>query len=57
MRLGPRPAGSPASRRLAEQLRKALPHGEFQEVPGGLRNVVGFVPGRDPSRTVVLGAH
>ena len=26
-------------------------------MPGGLRNVVGFVPGRDPSRTVVVGAH
>jgi hypothetical protein len=57
VRLGPRPAGSPASRRLAEQLRKALPRGAFEEVPGGLRNVVGFVRGRDPSRLVVLGAH
>ena len=57
VRLGPRPAGSPASRRLGEQLRTALPQGEFQKVPGGLRNVVGFVPGRDPSRLVVLGAH
>jgi glutaminyl-peptide cyclotransferase len=57
VRLGPRPAGSPASRRLAEQLRTALPRGAFEEVPGGLRNVVGFVPGRDPSRLVVLGAH
>jgi glutaminyl-peptide cyclotransferase len=55
--LGPRPAGSPASRRLAEQLRKALPRGAFEDVPGGLRNVVGFVRGRDPSRLVVLGAH
>ena len=55
--LGPRPAGSPASRQLAEQLRRALPRGAFEEVPGGLRNVVGLVPGRDPSRLVVLGAH
>lgn len=54
---GPRPAGSPASRALAERLRRALPRGAFQEVPGGLRNVVGFVRGRDPSRFVVVGAH
>src|SRR4051794_33273096 len=54
---GPRPAGSPASRRLAERLRTLLPNGRFQPVPGGLRNVVGTVPGRDPSRTVVVGAH
>ncbi|HEU0304836.1 MAG TPA: M28 family metallopeptidase [Gaiellaceae bacterium] len=55
--LGPRPAGSPASRKLARELKAALPRGAFQAVPGGLRNVVGFVPGRDPSRTVVVGAH
>jgi peptidase M28-like protein len=57
VRLGPRPAGSPASRKLAQELKAALPRGTFQSVPGGLRNVVGFVPGRDPSRTVVVGAH
>ena len=57
VRLGPRPAGSPASRKLAAQLKAELPNGRFQAVPGGLRNVVGFVPGRDPSRTVVVGAH
>jgi len=55
--LGPRPAGSPASRRLAERLRRALPRGRFQAVPGGLRNVVGTVPGRDPARKVILAAH
>ncbi len=55
--LGPRPAGSPASRRLAERIRRALPGGRFQAVPGGLRNVVGRVPGRDRRRTVVIGAH
>lgn len=55
--LGPRPAGSPASRRLAGLLRAALPDGAFQPVPGGLRNVVGYVPGRDPARFVVVGAH
>ena len=57
VRLGPRPAGSPASRKLAAQLKTELPMGRFQAVPGGLRNVIGFVPGRDPSRTVVVGAH
>ena len=55
--LGPRPAGSPASRRLAERIRRALPRGRFQAVPGGLRNVVGRIPGRDRRRTVVIGAH
>jgi hypothetical protein len=54
---GPRPAGSRASRRLAERLRAALPGGRFQPVPGGLRNVIGSVPGRDPKRVLVVGAH
>jgi hypothetical protein len=55
--LGPRPAGSRASRRLGAQIRRALPRGRYQAVPGGLRNVVGVTPGRDPSRRVVVGAH
>jgi peptidase M28-like protein len=54
---GPRPAGSRQSRKLAERLRTLLPNGSFQPVPGGLRNVVGTVPGRDPRRFVVVGAH
>jgi glutaminyl-peptide cyclotransferase len=54
---GPRPAGSKASRRLAERLRAELPDGRFQSVPHGLRNVIGVVPGRDPKRTVIVGAH
>ncbi|HEX8855927.1 MAG TPA: M28 family metallopeptidase [Thermoleophilaceae bacterium] len=54
---GPRPAGSESSRRLAETLRRKLPHGRFQAVPGGLRNVIGSVPGKDPHRIVVVGAH
>jgi glutaminyl-peptide cyclotransferase len=54
---GPRPAGSPASRKLAERLRDALPGGHFQAVPRGLRNVIGQVPGRDPKRVIVVGAH
>jgi hypothetical protein len=57
VRFGPRPAGSRASRRLAAELREALPRGSYQGVPGGLRNVVGQVRGTDPSRTVVVGAH
>ena len=57
VKLGPRPAGSPASRKLAGQLKAALPRGSYQIVPGGLRNVVGFVRGRDPKRYVVVAAH
>jgi glutaminyl-peptide cyclotransferase len=55
--LGPRPAGSPASRRLAALLKRSVPNGRYQEVPGRLRNVVATVRGRDPSRVVVVGAH
>jgi Peptidase family M28 len=57
VRLGPRPAGSAAARRLAAELKAALPRGAYQPVPGGLRNVVGFVRGRDPSSYVVVAAH
>lgn len=56
VKIGPRPAGSEASRRLAERLRAELPGGRFQAVPGGLRNVVGKVRGRGRGY-VVLGAH
>jgi hypothetical protein len=54
--LGPRPAGSEASRKLAARLRRLLPNGRFEAVPGGLRNVVGTVPGREPGY-IVVGAH
>ena len=54
-RFGPRPAGSEASRRLADRLRPLLPNGHFEAVPRGLRNVVGSLPGRFPA--IVLGAH
>jgi glutaminyl-peptide cyclotransferase len=54
--LGPRPAGSEASQRLGERLRGLLPRGRFQQVPGGLRNVVGTVRGREPGY-IVVGAH
>jgi glutaminyl-peptide cyclotransferase len=54
---GQRPAGSPQLRRLALGLRRLLPNGRFEPVPGerGLRNVVGTVPGRRPG--IVVGAH
>jgi glutaminyl-peptide cyclotransferase len=57
--LGPRPAGSEASRRLARRLRSLLPNGRFERIPGHprLRNVVGIVRGREPSRRVIVGAH
>jgi glutaminyl-peptide cyclotransferase len=55
--LGPRPAGSAPSRRLAALLKASVPRGRYQPVPGGLRNVVATVPGRNPSRFVVVGAH
>jgi glutaminyl-peptide cyclotransferase len=54
---GPRPAGSAPERRLAEKLRSLLPNGHFERVAGGLRNIVGTVPGRDPTRFIVVGAH
>jgi peptidase M28-like protein len=53
--LGPRPAGSAASRRLAAHLRRLLPDGAYEPVAGGLRNVVGRLPGRRPA--VLIGAH
>ncbi|MEX2194412.1 MAG: M28 family metallopeptidase [Thermoleophilaceae bacterium] len=57
VRLGERPAGSRASRTLAARLRRELPRGRYQRVPGGLRNVVGTVAGTDRGRVVVVGAH
>jgi hypothetical protein len=55
--LGPRPAGSHASRKLAAYIKRRVPRGRYQRVPGGLRNVVGKVPGRDGDRVVLVGAH
>lgn len=54
---GERPAGSPASRRLARELRRKLPRGRLLRVPGhpGLRNVEGRIPGRRPA--ILVGAH
>jgi glutaminyl-peptide cyclotransferase len=56
--LGPRPAGSQASRKLASRLASLLPDGRLETVPGepaGMRNVVGSLPGTKPA--IVLGAH
>ena len=53
--VGPRPAGSPALRSLAQRLRKTLPNGHFEQVGGGLQNIVGTLPGRLPA--IVLAAH
>jgi hypothetical protein len=57
---GQRPAGSPQLRRVAEQLRRLLPHGSLEDVAASgpnhaLRNVVGELPGTKPA--IVLGAH
>jgi glutaminyl-peptide cyclotransferase len=54
--LGPRPAGSAESLKLARLLRRIVPRGRFQPVPGGLHNVIGTVRGREPGY-VVVGAH
>jgi glutaminyl-peptide cyclotransferase len=52
---GPRPAGSQAERAAAAVLRRMLPDAHFEGVPGGLRNIVGGLPGREPA--IVVGAH
>jgi glutaminyl-peptide cyclotransferase len=55
--IGPRTAGSPELRALAERLRRDLPRGRFENVPGhpGLRNVVGRLPGTKPP--ILIAAH
>jgi hypothetical protein len=55
--IGPRPAGSPELRALAERLRRRLPNGRFERIPGhpGLRNVVGHIRGRKPA--IAIAAH
>jgi hypothetical protein len=55
--LGERPAGSPTSRKLAAYIHRRVPNASYQRVPGGLRNVIGRVPGRDPKHVVLVGAH
>jgi glutaminyl-peptide cyclotransferase len=53
--MGPRPAGSEASRKLAAYIRARLPRGRYENLPGGLRNVVGEIRGR--GKPIVLAAH
>ena len=55
--LGPRPAGSRRLRRLARRLRRELPAGRFERVPGHprLRNIVGRLPGAKPA--LAIAAH
>jgi glutaminyl-peptide cyclotransferase len=52
---GPRPAGSAAQRAAAARLVKLLPGGHFEAVSGGLRNIIGELPGRKPA--IVVSAH
>jgi hypothetical protein len=53
--LGPRPAGSAPSRKLAAYIKARLPNSRYEELPGGLRNVVGTIPGK--GKPIVLSAH
>jgi hypothetical protein len=53
--IGPRPAGSAASKKLAARAKALLPRGRYETVPKGLRNVVGIVPGTKPA--VVVAGH
>src|SRR5262245_37299619 len=53
--LGPRPAGSKTSKKLAAYIKRRLPHGRYEKVPGGLTNVVGEIPGK--GKATVVAAH
>ena len=53
--LGPRPAGSAQSRKLAAYIKARLPRGRYENLPGGLRNVVGEIPGK--GKPILLAAH
>jgi glutaminyl-peptide cyclotransferase len=55
--IGPRPAGSPQLAKLAAYLRKRIPRGHYEAVPGhpGLRNVAGRIKGTKPA--IVVAAH
>jgi Zn-dependent M28 family amino/carboxypeptidase len=55
VQLGPRPAGSATSRRLAAYIKQRLPHGHYESVPGGLRNVIGEIPGT--GKAIAVAAH
>jgi Zn-dependent M28 family amino/carboxypeptidase len=58
--VGPRPAGSPQLRKLANELQPMLPNSSIEPFPSkgpqqGLRNIVGDIPGRPPA--ILIGAH
>jgi len=55
VKLGPRPAGSETSRKLGDYIKARLPNSHFETLPGGLRNVVGKLPGK--GKPIVLAAH
>jgi glutaminyl-peptide cyclotransferase len=55
VKLGPRPAGSEASKKLAAYIKARLPGGRYEALPGGLRNVVGEIRGK--GKPILLGAH
>ena len=52
---GPRPAGSEALQSLGPKLLRQLPHGTVQPLAGGLRNLIGVIPGRAPA--ILVAAH
>ena len=51
--LGPRPAGSAESRRLARLLKRIVPRGRYQDVPGG--DFIDFIEVDDRYSYIVLG--
>jgi hypothetical protein len=55
--VGQRPAGSRQLRRLAVRLKRRMPHGRFERIPGEpqLRNIVSVIRGTKPA--LVIGAH
>ena len=53
--VGPRPTGSPELRALSDRLVRLLPRGRVEEEDGGIRNLVGRIPGSKPA--VLVGAH
>jgi glutaminyl-peptide cyclotransferase len=55
VKLGPRPAGSAASKKLAAYIKAHLPDSHVEALPGGLQNVVGKIAGK--GKPIVLAAH
>ena len=53
--VGPRPTGSDALRVLGDRLVTRLPRGRVSEEDGGIRNLVGRIPGSKPA--VLVAAH